>query len=150
MTDRENVGAGVLAFFAADHRACDVLWTSVEAAGEEDDDAAIRSAFSAFDRAMRRHLAMEEEVLFPAFEKATGMVAGPTRVMRAEHAQMRGLLDQMAAALASDPTAVLDTGDTLLMLVQQHNRKEEGMLYPMCDAHLGTDWPAIAASLAAY
>jgi iron-sulfur cluster repair protein YtfE (RIC family) len=150
MSDRGTMEGGAAAFFTADHRACDALWPAVEAAGEKGDGAALQAAFAAFARAMRRHLDMEEQVLFPAFEKATGMVMGPTRVMRGEHAQMRAVLDQMAAAVPADPAAVLDLGDTLLMLVQQHNRKEEGMLYPMCDAHLGVDWPALAAALAKY
>jgi hemerythrin-like domain-containing protein len=150
MSERDHLGAGALAFFSADHRACDALWAKVEAAGEAGDRGAMREAFAAFDRSMRRHFDMEEQVLFPAFERVTGMTMGPTQVMRSEHAQMRGLLDQMAAALDGDPEAVLDQGDTLLMLVQQHNRKEEGVLYPMCDARLGGEWASVAAALARY
>jgi hemerythrin-like domain-containing protein len=94
---------------------------------------------------------MEEEVLFPAFEAATGMTdSGPTFVMRMEHDQMRGLLDQMGAALErGDQNALLDQGDTLLMLIQQHNQKEEGMLYPMSERALASEWPALHERLAA-
>lgn len=137
-------------FFAADHASCDAMWAAVEAAADKDDRAALGAAFAAFATALRRHLDMEEQVLFPAFEARTGMTMGPTRVMRAEHAQMRGLLDQMAAAAPDDPDTLLDHGDTLLMIIQQHNRKEEGALYPMCDTHLRAEWPALAAKLAAY
>jgi hemerythrin-like domain-containing protein len=142
--------AGAVAFFTADHRACDDLWAAVENAGEASDGAALQAAFAAFDQAMRRHLDMEEQVLFPAFEARTGMTMGPTRVMRHEHDQMRGLLTQMAQAAGSDPESVLDHGDTLLMLIQQHNMKEEGMLYPMCDGHLRQGWGEIATKLARY
>lgn len=123
-------------FFTDDHRACDAAWTEVERlvdAGDPDGPA----AFHRFAAAMERHFRMEEDVLFPAFEAATGMSGGPTAVMRMEHEQMRGLLRQMASAADADPEALLDQGDTLLMLVQQHNVKEEGMLYPMCDVRLG-------------
>ena len=41
---------------------------------------------------MLRHFEMEEAVLFPAFEEATGMTQGPTMVMHAEHVQMKGVL----------------------------------------------------------
>ena len=133
-------------WFTADHRACDALWAAVEDAG--DDTLLATRAFAGFDQAMRRHLDMEEAVLFPAFEKATGMVGGPTSVMRMEHDQMRGLLDQMGEAVGSGRTdALLDLGDTLLMVVQQHNVKEEGMLYPMMQMHLRREWPALAGRL---
>ena len=87
------------AFFIQDHRNCDGGWAEVEATADADDAAATRGAWTRFDKAMRTHLQMEEEVLFPAFEAATGMTAGPTQIMRMEHVQMRGVLDQMAAAL---------------------------------------------------
>jgi len=77
-------------------------------------------------------------VIFPAFEQATGMTdGGPTSVMRSEHAQMRGLIEQMGVAADADNyDELVDIGDTLLMLTQQHNQKEEQMLYPMCDRAL--------------
>ena len=145
MSEASNLQAGAAQFFTRDHRACDDLWAAVEAAAEGGEG--VEAAFTAFDAAMRRHMDMEELVLFPAFEKATGMTMGPTRVMRAEHDQMRGLLSQMAGA---ETDAMLDHGDTLLMLIQQHNVKEEGMLYPMCDARLGGAWPEVARELSRY
>jgi hemerythrin-like domain-containing protein len=150
MTTATTPSAGPLAYFTSDHRACDELWAEVEAAVERGDASAARAAFTRFDAATRRHLDMEEQVLFPELEAATGMTMGPTRVMRAEHAQMRGLLDQMARAADRDVDALVEHGDTLLMLTQQHNMKEEGIVYPMAQAHLGDDWAPIAARLAAY
>ncbi|HHI81360.1 MAG TPA: hemerythrin domain-containing protein [Planctomycetes bacterium] len=138
----------VLDYFTTDHRGCDSLWAKAEGALEKNDGGA-KAAFEAFDAAMRRHFAMEEELLFPAIEERTGMVdQGPTAVMRMEHEQMRGVLDQMAQALEKgDHQAALDQGDTLLMLIQQHNIKEEGVLYPMADQVLGEGWEALAGQL---
>lgn len=131
-------------FLTEDHRACDELWAAVEAAAEGDDIGPTREAFAAFDRALRRHLSFEEQTLFPAIEEAMGSRGGPTTVMRMEHDQMRRLLDTIAGALErSDATSALDHGDTLLMLIQQHNSKEEGVLYPFADARLADAWPAM-------
>ena len=139
------------AFFLADHRHCDALWAGVESAADGDDAAAAAAAWKRFDRTLRTHLQMEEEVLFPAFESATGMVAGPTQVMRMEHTQMRGVLDQMGAALeAGDLQELLDQGDTLHLLIQQHNMKEEGILYPTADRAVGDGWEQLHAKLAPY
>lgn len=150
MTIATPPSAGPLAFFTSDHRACDELWAEVEAAVERGDATAARAAFARFDAATRRHLDMEEQVLFPELERVTGMTMGPTRVMRAEHVQMRALLDQMARAADRDVDALVEHGDTLLMLTQQHNMKEEGVLYPMVQAHLADVWEPIAAQLATY
>jgi hemerythrin-like domain-containing protein len=135
-------------FFTQDHRACDERWVKVESAAEGGDPAAIQASWETFDRAQRHHLEMEEGVLFPAFEDATGMTGGPTQVMRMEHEQMRGLLDQMASAMTGgDVQELIDLGDTLLMLIQQHNQKEEGMLYPMAERALASNWEDIRARL---
>lgn len=134
-----DLAVGLAAFFSGDHAACDQLWAEVEAA--ETPEGAV-AAFHAFDTALRRHLGWEEDVIFPAFEDASGHRGfGPTMVMRGEHIQMRAVLDEMARCAASgDQQGMIDQGDTLLMLIQQHNAKEEGMLYPMAEGVLGGAW----------
>jgi hemerythrin-like domain-containing protein len=138
---------GLVHFFTADHRHCDELWAAVEAAADKGHEAA-RAAFDDFYATTRMHLDLEEQVLFPAFEQATGMTEGPTTVMRMEHEQMRALLEQVATAISTgDLEEALDQGDTLLMLTQQHDQKEEAMLYPMAEQALGGQWEELAGRL---
>ncbi|MBI2389822.1 MAG: hemerythrin domain-containing protein [Deltaproteobacteria bacterium] len=134
-------------FLTNDHRECDALWAKVEAAADGGDLAATRAAFVAFDKSMQRHFEFEEKTLFPAIEQATGMSGfGPTAVMRSEHEQMRRILATMTTALESGDTgSLLDHGDTLLMVIQQHNVKEERILYPIADARVGGEWAALRA-----
>ncbi|MEN3813169.1 hemerythrin domain-containing protein [Chromobacterium piscinae] len=116
------------------HRDCDARFADAEQAARAQDWPAAESAFAAMRGEMEDHFRLEEDRLFPAFEQASGMCAGPTAVMRAEHAQMRQLLDGMAQALAArDGDNFLAEADTLLILTQQHNMKEENILYPMCE-----------------
>jgi len=130
----------ILDFLGGDHRACDDLFASAEAAVAKNDWSGARALFEQFQAAMARHLAMEEEVLFPAFESHTGMTSGPTQVMRMEHTQMRDLLQEMARAVsAGNQDGYLGLSETLNMLMQQHNLKEENMLYPMSDRVLGSE-----------
>lgn len=140
---------GIVPFFTTDHRECDEVWATVEAAASDGDKAKATALFATFAQRLLHHLAMEEDVLFPAFEDATGMHGvGPTAVMRHEHVQMRGVLDEMNRRVATgDLDGLLDQGDTLLMLIQQHNAKEEGMLYPMAERALGAHWGELAARL---
>ncbi len=139
-------------FFLLDHRRCDEKWAEVEAAAQAGDLETEKERWRTFQGEMLRHLRMEEEVMFPAFERASGMTdGGPTFVMRAEHEQMRGVIEQMSAAADGDDyDELVDLGDTLLMLIQQHNQKEEQMLYPMAEQALVHQWPTIREKLAEY
>ncbi len=139
-------------FFTLDHRKCDGKWAEVETAAEAGAADAVAESWCAFQSQLLKHLRMEEEVMFPAFEQATGMTGGgPTFVMRSEHDQMRGLLEQMgAAADAGVHDELVDLGDTLLMLIQQHNQKEEHMLYPMAEQALAAEWEKIRERLIEY
>jgi iron-sulfur cluster repair protein YtfE (RIC family) len=140
---------GLITFFTDDHRECDELWAALEAAVTVKDEPKARALWPEFSGRLEHHLTMEETILFPAFEAATGMKGGPTAVMRGEHTQMRGVLAEMDRRVKSgDLDGLLDQGDTLLMLIQQHNAKEEGMLYPMAEQVLAGQWDALAAKLA--
>ena len=147
-----DIKSGLAAFFEQDHRDCDARWADVEELLDTQDIDTARPAWQKFDTSMRRHFAMEEDVLFPAFDAISGMGGGgPTAVMRMEHQQMRGLLEQIGDAMESaDTQEALDIGDTLLMLIQQHNVKEEGMLYPMAENMLAGHWADLAAKLENY
>ena len=147
-----DIESGLAAFFEQDHRDCDARWADVEELLDTQDVEAAGPAWHKFDTGMRRHIAMEEEVMFPAFEAAAQMGGGgPTSVMRMEHKQMIGLLDQIETAMKSgDAEQAMDLGDTLLMLIQQHNIKEEGMLYPMAENMLAGNWANLAKLLEEY
>ena len=137
------------AFFSHDHRSCDDLWSRVEAAADAGDAGATSAAWGAFAAAMERHFRWEEEVLFPAIDAVAGFGGGgPIYVMKLEHEQMRGVLGVMTqAAAAGQWEDVVDHGDTLLMLVQQHNAKEENVLYPMADRFVGDQWAELRSRL---
>lgn len=125
---------------AADHRRCDEIFANAENLVAQGDWEQGGADFKTFVEATERHFSMEEEVLFPSFEQATGMTMGPTQVMRSEHVQMRQLFAQMQDAVnARDKDRYLGLSDTLMVLMQQHNMKEEQMLYRMADQALAGD-----------
>lgn len=131
-----------------DHRHCDDLFAVAEEAMADNKMSTAASAFACFRQAMLAHFDAEEKTLFPTFEAKTGMSMGPTQVMRLEHAQMRTLLDDAAAALAAgNADDYLGQAETLLIMMQQHNMKEENILYPMCDQHLPGELPAVLERL---
>ena len=135
MTDQNETS--ILAFMTGDHRRCDDLYAEGEGAVVDGKMDSAKELLSSFTDALEKHLDMEEKVFFPAFTEATGMTAGPVQVMLMEHEQMRSVLNNMREALeAGDKDQILGAGETLVILMQQHNVKEEGILYPMIDQHL--------------
>ncbi|MCB9654642.1 MAG: hemerythrin domain-containing protein [Deltaproteobacteria bacterium] len=141
--------SSITSFFVADHRACDKAWTDLEAAASPKAAEKTRALWASLVAAVEGNFHREEDVLFPAFEQASGMVgSGPTEVMRHEHKQMRAMLTQMKQALeAGDIEGLLDHGDTFLMLMKQHNMKEEGVLFPMAERALEAAWPQLRQRL---
>jgi hemerythrin-like domain-containing protein len=121
-------------FLTADHRRCDALFANAENAANDGDRNAARAAYAEFEAAMAQHLSIEESVLFPEFDARSGTVGGPTAVMRMEHEQMQAMMAQMRHALESgELDDFLGFAETLNILIQQHNMKEEQVLYPICD-----------------
>jgi iron-sulfur cluster repair protein YtfE (RIC family) len=86
---------------------------------------------------------MEESELFPTLLAANGPT-GPVQMMRMEHEQMRTLLEQMAYSVAhNDAPGYGGVAETLLIVMQQHNLKEEQILYPMADHYLANQREAL-------
>ncbi|MBV1777445.1 hemerythrin domain-containing protein [Burkholderiaceae bacterium DAT-1] len=79
------------------------------------------------------HFNEEETRLFPALEAVIGSHCGPTSVMRAEHEAIRQQIDTCKAAIAEGVDVLSAELDTLFILLQQHNVKEENVLYPLCE-----------------
>ena len=130
------------------HRQCDGLFAGIEQAIDAGGWEQAALEFSRFSTCMLQHFAAEESVLFPAFEARTGMTMGPTAVMRSEHAQIRELMEAAAAAIdARDADDFSGYAETLHIMTQQHNMKEENVLYPMCDQHLAAQAPGLVAQL---
>lgn len=137
-------------FMTAQHRHCDDSFIATESAVSATNWTQADSQWTIFTTDLETHLEQEETILFPAFEEATGMTMGPTQVMRAEHVQMRQLVEEMTQQLtAQNKAAFLGLSETLMILMQQHNMKEEQMLYPMTQAHL-PDADAVLQQVKAY
>ena len=127
-----------------EHLHCDTLFVQVEVEVTDEHWDKANTSLADFIKAMEQHFSAEEHVLFPAFEQHTGHPTGPTQVMRFEHQQMRQLFEQMQNSVTQQNQAeYLGLSETLLMLMRQHNAKEEQILYPMTDQVLSDKVPTI-------
>ncbi|QOY51540.1 hemerythrin domain-containing protein [Candidatus Sulfurimonas baltica] len=126
-------------YLSEDHKRCDELFANMEDAVAKSIDSA-REAYELFAGETERHFQMEERVMFLEFETKTGMTQGPTAMMRMEHSQMRNLIKDMGLAIDNkDKDKFFSNSETLMILMQQHNMKEEQMLYTMAQQHLSAE-----------
>ena len=99
------------------HRHCDQLYAAAEEAVANKDWPKAEQAWQAFANEFDAHITVKEEgQLFPALEAANAVLV------------------QLGDALAArEQQQFLGLGETLMMLTQQHNMKEENILYPIMD-----------------
>ena len=126
-------------YLRGDHDRLDAILTHARQLVDAGSFERARELFGEFQCGLSRHIEIEEQIVFPTFEELTGIAAGPTRVMRMEHVEIRILMDTLAAALDSDDPKTLSRIDALVAELSDHNLKEERLLYPMTDQALATE-----------
>jgi len=138
----------ILNYMLKNHGLCDELFSVAEQAVAENNWTDAGPAFVEFVLTCEKHFAKEEQVLFPQIERANGHPGGPTQVMRMEHQQMRGLFDDLSQLIQDEERdEFLGGAETLLILMQQHNMKEEQILYPMADNVLSHDCDMVITAM---
>jgi len=93
------------------------------------------SFFLSFKSELERHIIWEEDILFPVFERKTGIKdGGPTSVMRMEHTQIKDHLQEIKRKLHTKKIQNPCKEEVALFKVlESHNQKEENILYPGID-----------------
>lgn len=86
--------------------------------------------------ALRRHIYLEEDFLFPPLRE-TGLVM-PILVMIREHGDIWKAMDGAEKLLSenADADALIEVCNALLQLQEQHNAKEEPIIYSQADVKL--------------
>jgi len=141
----------VTAYLSWDHDRLDAILESVRRDVDFGRWAESRETFRAYKAGLDRHMSLEEEVLFPLFEARSGIVDGPTAVMREEHRAIRSAIDLMGKGLQDADSARFQEGYEFLgEVLPAHNAKEEHVLYPTTDRLLSdADRSRLAAGLQA-
>jgi regulator of cell morphogenesis and NO signaling len=137
-------------FFQRDHAEIDAicveLQRSLRSANAAEKRPALQALFDQFDTRLERHIRWEEEILFPAVESKESMLAaGPGRVMRLEHEEIRRCKGVARRALGTDPLTAHEVQqaagalEQMFAILKDHNGKEEHIYYPMADEMFGPD-----------
>jgi regulator of cell morphogenesis and NO signaling len=98
-----------------------------------------REKFISFKHGLERHITWEEEILFPLFQRKTGIVEGPVEVMEDEHRQILNILEHLNLKLQNNDRSSNRFEHDLMILLSHHNVKEENVLYPVLDHLLTQD-----------
>lgn len=131
-TSQETVSS----YLAADHDRLDGILIEVVKMVQDGEVERAEAHFRDFDEGLRRHIKIEEEMLFPAFEAAVG-ARGPIHVMLMEHQSILAHLGAMRGALdVGDGDGFMSEQRELLHVLGDHNLKEERVLYPMTDQRM--------------
>ncbi len=120
-------------FMSNNHKECDELLAILESAVESADWKKAHKLNEEFKNETLKHFDMEENYLFPMFdEKAPSGGCGPTQVMKMEHEQARTVFPKLEESIKEkDSDRFFGLSESLMILIQQHNSKEEQMLYTM-------------------
>ena len=127
-------------FMTKDHRDCDEQFAKLENIIDNDNFEEAKKIFEDFQTHMLRHFDMEEQVMFPNYQSCGGGHCDPTPVMIMEHNQMRTVFSKMSDAIVqNNKEKFLGQSEILLFTMQQHNMKEEQMMYNMADQTLDSE-----------
>ncbi|MBC7839708.1 MAG: hemerythrin domain-containing protein [Nitrospiraceae bacterium] len=123
----------ITAFYEQDHDRLDELFKTFQQL-KRSDFAKAKESFKEFKVGLQRHIVWEEDILFPLWEKETGITeGGATSVMRAEHRQIEQQLEAIHGRVAEQDPNSDQAEQALLNLLGSHNMKEERVLYPGID-----------------
>jgi len=124
----------------ADHARIDGLLTELQHFLRVGALAEADRRFATLVDTLKRHMAAEEALLFPAMLRMTKAVAHAVPGMLAEHAELRTLLPELEAALGKQDVLA---SEALLPQIRRslarHHEDEEHLVYPISDWALSPD-----------
>lgn len=128
----------VSGYLCWDHRRMEALLQTATAQARSGNWAEARQGLEAYADALLHHADIEDEVLFPAYDRLSGgMADSPTAMMRHEHTEVRAALHDLTRAASAQEWTALDAALARLeAVVVEHHAKEEEILFPGIDETL--------------
>ncbi len=128
----------------------DLLSRCTEAV-EAEDWKTVKVLFNKMVTHLKRHMALEEEVLYPAYEAEAQAPQGPTGALREEHDHIVRLVLDMAQIIKTrDSDHVLECLTHLEKQMIKHHEKEEDIFLPMASHILEARREDISRQLAEF
>ena len=132
-----------------EHSLYEDLLSQCQDAVEIEDWRTVDLLFKEMVTSLKRHMALEEEVLYPAYETTPHAPQGPTQALRAEHDRIVGLIMDMNQVIKSRGSEhVLECLLHLETQMIKHHEKEEDIFLPMASHILDARREEISQKLA--
>jgi hemerythrin-like domain-containing protein len=123
---------------SGDHRELDQKFEEFKATPASD-MAQRRERFDRFAAELRRHIEVEERLLFPVFGEGDPSRRALVDRMLDEHRQIEVALEGIRLRLDEGNASTGDVEFELVNVLWEHNAREEGAVYPWFDTHLSKD-----------
>ncbi|HEU0032555.1 MAG TPA: hemerythrin domain-containing protein [Kofleriaceae bacterium] len=120
---------GIHSRLLLDHAELEGFLERLIAAFRTGDRDAAREAYREVETRLTAHIAMEEELLFPDFEKTE---PGETHELTLEHAAIRARLEELAIGVDLHATR-LPAIEELAQMLRKHGQRENELLYRWAD-----------------
>ena len=117
---------------AEHHDAMDNACEELRVGVEIDDPLDLVTRYRAFERDVLDHLALEEELILPAYALDE---PGDARRIASEHDELRRLLYQLGIE-AELHCVRAESIEALIQLLKAHGRREDTRMYPWAQVHL--------------
>jgi uncharacterized protein (DUF2249 family) len=131
----------VMEFMTADHHRIHELLRELLALAQKGDHGQLRSKLEHLETGLRKHFAMEEEILFPVIAAKLGAPRGPAALLRDEHLLAFEMLERIKhlCQLSERREEILQLTRGLRDLLANHSGIEERILYAVTDLLLGEE-----------
>jgi iron-sulfur cluster repair protein YtfE (RIC family) len=115
-----------------EHSLYEDLLSRCQDAAEMEEWKAVDLAFNELVTHLKRHMAVEEDVLYPAYESEPNAPQGPTTALREEHSAIIRLIGDLARVIKTRGSEhVLECLTHLENQMIKHHEKEEDIFLPM-------------------
>jgi iron-sulfur cluster repair protein YtfE (RIC family) len=115
-----------------DHLEYEELLLDCRAAAEAEEWRSAKELFEKLVAHVKVHMLIEEEILYPAYEKAVNVPHGPTKALREEHDEIYRLMRDLSHVLkTNDSDLFLESLLPLEKVMIKHHEKEEEIFLPM-------------------
>ncbi len=138
----------ISSFLSKDHKLCDEVFAFMQEAVDQDHWQEADKKFLELHNCLEHHFKIEESILFPLFEEKIGISKSDISIMKIEHSQIMNMMKEIKEDInKQDIDHFFEISESLSMVIQQHNIKEEQMLFPMTDEHLFSEVPLIIENI---
>lgn len=138
MIDTKETKFSISDYYEKDHDRLDILFRDYLKL-KNLNFAKAKENYVAFKHGIERHIALEREVLFPTFQRKTGIVEGPIAALEEEHRQILTLVERINLRIQRNDSSSNRLEHDLMVILGHHNVKEENVLYPVLDHLLSVD-----------